>query len=241
MHRVSGNCVLAVGVLITFSGCGGGTSTAPGNPNPNPNPNPVPVIQAISPNSSEPAGPDFTLSVVGSNFIPESAVQWNGTKLQSTFLNSALLTAQVPASALLASGTDSVSVVSPGPGGGTSNSLDFAVPCVVDPPAPASLQTKARVGAYYFDGWSGPLTNFHFAGLPLGPYQDREPLSAWQDNSQCAVEQQLAQATMSASTFSYSTGISTLRSPTRVRISIQPSRSRTPYLTATVCNTPSFT
>jgi hypothetical protein len=192
MHRVSGNGVLAVGLLITFSGCGGSPSTAPGNPNPNPNP--VPAIQAISPNSSEPAGPDFTLSVVGSSFIPESAVQWNGTKLQSTFLNSALLTAQVPASALLASGPDSVSVVSPGPGGGTSNSLDFAVPCVIDPPAPASLQTKARVGAYYFDGWSGPLTNFHFAGLPLGPYQDREPLSAWQDNSQCAVEQQLAQA-----------------------------------------------
>jgi hypothetical protein len=31
-------------------------------------------------------------------------------------------------------------------------------------------------------------------GMPNGPYQDREPLSGWQDNNNCAVEQQLAWA-----------------------------------------------
>jgi hypothetical protein len=50
------------------------------------------------------------------------------------------------------------------------------------------------LGAYYFDGWSGPLTNFHFNGLVNGPYQDREPLTGWRDNSPCAVEQQFAWA-----------------------------------------------
>jgi hypothetical protein len=30
--------------------------------------------------------------------------------------------------------------------------------------------------------------------MPLGPYQDRQPFSGWQDNSACAVEQQLAAA-----------------------------------------------
>jgi len=59
---------------------------------------------------------------------------------------------------------------------------------------PASEQTGARLGAYYFDGWAGPLTNFHFMGMPNGPYQDREPLSGWQDNNNCAIEQQLAWA-----------------------------------------------
>jgi hypothetical protein len=47
---------------------------------------------------------------------------------------------------------------------------------------------------YYFDGWSGPLTNYHFNGLLNGPYQGRQPVTGWQDNSRCAVEQQLAWA-----------------------------------------------
>jgi len=66
--------------------------------------------------------------------------------------------------------------------------------CSFAEPGPASQQTKARLGAYYFDGWSGPLTNFHFNGLVNGPYQDRQPLTGWRDNSPCAVEQQLALA-----------------------------------------------
>ncbi len=66
--------------------------------------------------------------------------------------------------------------------------------CSVAGATSASAQTRVRLGAYYFDGWSGPLTNFHFDGLVNGPYQDREPLSGWQDNTACAVEQQLAWA-----------------------------------------------
>ena len=66
--------------------------------------------------------------------------------------------------------------------------------CSLAAPGPASQQTQARLGAYYFDGWSGPLTNFHFNGLVNGPYQDRQPLTGWRDNSPCAVEQQFAWA-----------------------------------------------
>jgi hypothetical protein len=158
-------------------------------------PNPVPAIAAISPNSSPQAGPGFTLSVVGSNFISSSQVRWNGTTLTTTFVSNQLITAQVPASAVATASAGSVTVLNPSPGGGGSNSLSLAVPCPVVPaPTAASGQTKARFGAYYFDGWSGPLTNFHFQGLPLGPYQDRQPLSGWQDNTTCAVEQQLSSA-----------------------------------------------
>ena len=66
--------------------------------------------------------------------------------------------------------------------------------CSLAAPGPASQQTQARLGAYYFDGWSGPLTNFHFNGLVNGPYQDRQPLTGWRDKSRCAVEQQFAWA-----------------------------------------------
>jgi Glycosyltransferase WbsX len=67
-------------------------------------------------------------------------------------------------------------------------------PCEVADPARASGQTRARLGAYYFDGWSGPLTHSHFNGLVAGPYQGRQPLSGWQDNDPCVIEQQLVWA-----------------------------------------------
>jgi hypothetical protein len=156
--------------------------------------NPVPTIQALSPNSSKQGGPTFTLSVVGSNFVPSSEARWNGSGLQTTFVGRNLVTATVPARFLSVSGPGMITMVNPAPGGGMSNSLSVTVPCVIAPPAPASAQTRARLGAYYFDGWAGPLTNFHFQGLPFGPYQDRQPIDAWQDNSECAVEQQLASA-----------------------------------------------
>jgi len=170
-------------------GSGGGVTGDVTGPPPNP-----PMLQALSPNSSQQGGPAFTLSVVGSNFLSGATVQWNGSAMPTTVVNGNLVTANIPANAVAAASPDVVTVVNPAPGGGTSGPLDFAVPCVIPSPAPAAAQTKARVGAYYFDGWSGPLTNFHFQGLPFGPYQDRQPFSAWQDSSTCAVEQQLATA-----------------------------------------------
>ena len=173
-----------------FLGCGGGnTGGGPSGPS-----NPIPTIQAISPNASQQGGESFTLSVVGSNFTSASSVQWNGNALPTTLVTKSLLTASVPAANLAAAGPDRITVANPAPGGGTSQALNFSVPCPVPTPTAAASQTRARVGAYYFDGWSGPLTNFHFQGLPLGPYQNREPLSGWQDSSPCAVEQQLATA-----------------------------------------------
>jgi hypothetical protein len=112
----------------------------------------------------------------------------------TTFVTASQVTAQIGADDISVAGTDTVTVINPAPGGGSSNSATFSVPCVIASAGPASGQTHARLGAYYFDGWSGALTNFHFKGMPNGPYQDREPLSGWQDNNNCAVEQQLAWA-----------------------------------------------
>jgi len=173
----------------SLSGCGGGGS-APSAPLPNP----VPTIAAVSPNNATRGGPAFTLTVNGSNFVSGAAVQWNGSSRPTTLVNGSQVTAQIAADDISVAGTDAVTVFNPAPGGGNSNSATFTVPCVIASTGPASGQTGARLGAYYFDGWSGPLTNFHFKGMPNGPYQDREPLSGWQDNNNCAVEQQLAWA-----------------------------------------------
>jgi hypothetical protein len=175
--------------LLGLSACGGGSGGGPP-----PTLNPTPILAAISPNSGSQGGTGFTLSAVGSNFIPGSELLWNGTALATTLVDGQLLTGVVPASALAAAGPDAVTVLNPAPGGGSSKVLTFNVPCLIPPPAPASTQSRARLGAYYFDGWSGQLTNYHFMGLPLGPYQSRQPNTGWQDNSPCAVEQQLALA-----------------------------------------------
>ncbi len=175
-------------LLLGSGGCGSTTTST------NVTRNPAARLEAISPNSSKLGEPGFTLSVVGSNFISGATVQWNETSLQTTFLSATYLTAEVPASVLSIAEPVAITVVNPAPSEGASNALDFALPCVIPAPTPASAQTRARLGAYFFDGWYGSLTNMHFQGLPFGPYQDRQPLSGWQDNTTCAIEQQLVWA-----------------------------------------------
>jgi len=197
MRHLRGFLAASLAIAVV-SGCGGGGggggSGGGGSGPPPPLPNPAPTIAAISPVSADQGGTGFTLSVIGSNFVSGSQISWRGAALTTTFVNGQLLTAAIPASDFLTAGPDTVAVITPGPGGGTSGSLNLSVPCPLPTVAPASTQTKARVGAYYFDGWSGPLTNFHFNGLPLGPYQSRQPTAGWQDITPCAVEQQLATA-----------------------------------------------
>src|SRR5579859_700674 len=175
---------LAVVVGVVF-GCGGGSSSTP---------NPVPAISAISPSAATRGGPAFTLTVNGSNFVSGSAVEWNGSARPTTQVNAGQLTAQISDTDISVAGTENVTVVNPGPGGGTSNSLAFDIPCVLAPLTPASSQTLARLGAYYFDGWAGSYTSYHLKQIVNSAYQNREPLSGWRDDNTCAVEQQLAWA-----------------------------------------------
>jgi IPT/TIG domain/Glycosyltransferase WbsX len=176
---------LAFLCVCFLTGCGGGGSDAP---------NPIPTITAISPTSAAREGSAFQLTVSGSGFVSGSEVQWNGGNRPTTFVSGTQLFAQISTADILVAGTDNITVSSPAPGGGTSNAVPFNIPCVIATPGPASAQTRARLGAYYFDGWAGPLTGFHFNGLVNSPYQGREPLSGWQDNNRCAIEQQLAWA-----------------------------------------------
>jgi len=151
-------------------------------------------MASIAPNTAAQNGPAFSLTVQGSNFVAASSLEWNGSVRPTTFVSSTQLSAQIPATDILPAGADAVTIFNPGPGGGTSNSLPFNVPCVIPGVGPTSGQTLARVGVYYFDGWAGPLTEYHFNGLVNGSYVDRQPLSGWRDDNSCAVEQQLAWA-----------------------------------------------
>jgi len=90
--------------------------------------NPVPLVnQPLVPTATPPGGSSFTLTVNGTGFVSGSVVNWNGTPLSTTFVNSSQLTATVPASNIATAGTASITVSSPSPGGGTSNLLFFSV------------------------------------------------------------------------------------------------------------------
>src|ERR1700723_358186 len=62
-----------------------------------------------------------SLTVRGTGYVAGSKVHWDGTTLATTFVSAKELTAVVPDAFVAAAGLGTVTVVSPGLGGGTSN------------------------------------------------------------------------------------------------------------------------
>ena len=90
--------------------------------------NPVPVISGISPLFTNAGGSAFTLTVNGSGFISGSTAYWGTSALTTTYGSANQLTAQVPAADIATGGTTTaITVQTPSPGGGTSNSFMFEV------------------------------------------------------------------------------------------------------------------
>jgi hypothetical protein len=90
--------------------------------------NPVPAISGVSPAFIAAGGAAFTLTVNGSGFTAGSTVFWGTSALATTYVSTTELTAQVPAADIAAGGiTVAITVLTPSPGGGTSNSFEFEV------------------------------------------------------------------------------------------------------------------
>jgi Tol biopolymer transport system component len=122
------NCYLLIALLAIsagIAGCGSGSTATPG-----PTPNPVPAVNSVSPNSAPAGALAFTLTVSGSNFLPASQVQWNGSSRTTTFVSSAQLQAHIMAADVAAAGKVPITVLNPAPGGGSSNAVTFTVPAL---------------------------------------------------------------------------------------------------------------
>ena len=85
----------------------------------------VPVARSIAPSSAAEGSTDLTLTLKGKNFVTGSAVRWNGDARPTTFVNGTQLRVAITAADLVAAGSATVDVVSPG--GGTSQSLTFTI------------------------------------------------------------------------------------------------------------------
>jgi hypothetical protein len=76
-----------------------------------------PAISQLNPNSATHGDPTFMLTVDGSNFAANAAVNWNGAAQTTTRVNGGQLTISVPAAAVANAGTVQVSVTNPATGG----------------------------------------------------------------------------------------------------------------------------
>ncbi|HUN61512.1 MAG TPA: IPT/TIG domain-containing protein [Candidatus Sulfotelmatobacter sp.] len=113
-----------IAVAVTNPTPGGGQATAnftinsPG----------VPAVTSVSPNTLGVGTSAIALTVTGSGFVMNSVVQWNGSARPTTYVSNTQLTVSIPASDL----TNPISslpitVMTPSPGGGTSNTVPVAV------------------------------------------------------------------------------------------------------------------
>ena len=89
--------------------------------------NAAPTISALSPASVFAGNTAFTDTIVGTGFINGSIVYWNGTAIPTSFIGPFQLTANISAALVATAGIAQITVVTPAPGGGTSNSLPFTI------------------------------------------------------------------------------------------------------------------
>lgn len=112
---------------------------------------PVPSISSLVPSSTAATGPAFSLDVHGSNLLPCSTVQWNGSARTTTFIGINGLNAAIGAADITSVANIPVTVSTPAPSGctasssnpcgGTSNASTF----VVFTPTAGTVQPAAKV------------------------------------------------------------------------------------------------
>jgi hypothetical protein len=88
---------------------------------------PPPTITLMTPSSAIAGGTAFTIAITGTNFKPNSVVDWNGIPRTTTFVSDTSLQAAITAADIVTIGAAKVTVVNPIPDGGTSASSSFFV------------------------------------------------------------------------------------------------------------------
>ncbi|GAB3871045.1 hypothetical protein GCM10028824_20390 [Hymenobacter segetis] len=88
-------------------------------------PNPTPAITSLSPASVAQGSGPFTLTIIGTGFLPTSTVTFSGTSLPATYISATQLSISLPTGAVV--GTYPVIVTNPAQGGGASAPFNFIV------------------------------------------------------------------------------------------------------------------
>jgi hypothetical protein len=119
-------------VTVTNPTPGGGTSNSV-NFNVTAATNPVPAISSLSPTGVVVSSGALTLTVNGTNFVSTSVVNFGGSPRSTSFVSATQLTAAILSTDVTSVGTPAITVTSPTPGGGTSNSVNFNISAAPNP------------------------------------------------------------------------------------------------------------
>ncbi len=118
------------GILVYNTSPGGGASNSASFDIAAPGENPIPTVTGLQPAwvfSRGAGSAQFTLIVKGTNFVDGAIVQWNGANRPTVFVDSSTLRVTITGADSAYPGSNGVSVVNPGPGGGDSNVEQFTV------------------------------------------------------------------------------------------------------------------
>ena len=88
---------------------------------------PAPTLTSINPTSAFVGSAATTITLTGTNFVNVSTADFNGTPLTTTFDSATQLTAVIPSADLTTASSAAITVVTTGPGGGTSAAQTFTV------------------------------------------------------------------------------------------------------------------
>ncbi|HWG59066.1 MAG TPA: hypothetical protein VN661_08465, partial [Candidatus Acidoferrales bacterium] len=103
-------------VVVVNPSPGGGTSSAETFTIDNP----IPQISSLSPNTVETSDANLQVKIMGSNFVSSSSVTWNGAIQTSSYVSSTEIQFTLSADDVRTAGGAQVSVINPGPGGGSA-------------------------------------------------------------------------------------------------------------------------
>jgi hypothetical protein len=106
---------LSIILLLAVLGAGCGYSKRATTPQA---PGTMPAISQLDPPSTAAGSSQFTLTVQGTNFGSRAVVNFNGATMSTAVVNGTQVTATIPATAVMNSGTVPVTVTNPGTPGG---------------------------------------------------------------------------------------------------------------------------
>jgi outer membrane protein assembly factor BamB len=154
----------------------------------------APTIVSLAPSTLTAGGPNFQLTVIGTNFAATAKVLWNGTAIPTTFDSATQLTAQVTAAQIANPGNVAVTILNDVAAGGTSNVSTFTVMRM--PPAP-TLTTVSPTSLPAFSTGVLTLTGTGFTTSTLVLFNSLVQASTYVSSTQI---------TLGPMTFAYATG-----------------------------------
>jgi phage terminase Nu1 subunit (DNA packaging protein) len=131
-----------------------------------------PALTSLSPARVTGGGAGFTLTLIGSNFVTNSVVRWNGVNKTTTYVSSTELRAAILAADIASGGNIQVTVANPLPAGSTSNALDFLISSFTLNSSPSSVAVSpGQTAAYAIQvtpngGSFDSSVSFKSSGLP---------------------------------------------------------------------------